>query len=91
MNNSQVLELEAERLRTQTDSFNSVVIVNTEGVIVAVSPETVQVKGVKLTSERSLQSLRAQAPIITDPFVSPAGNYLTPAFPIQFFLLQGSI
>ncbi|EOC1778115.1 sensor domain-containing diguanylate cyclase [Vibrio fluvialis] len=77
MNNSQVLELEAERLRTQTDSFNSVVIVNTEGVIVAVSPETVQVKGVKLTSERSLQSLRAQAPIITDPFVSPAGNYLT--------------
>ncbi|EKO3500170.1 sensor domain-containing diguanylate cyclase [Vibrio fluvialis] len=77
MNNSQVLELEAERLRTQTDSFNSVVIVNTEGVIVAVSPETLQVKGVKLTSERSLQSLRAQAPIITDPFVSPAGNYLT--------------
>lgn len=77
MNNSQVLELEAERLRTQTDSFNSVVIVNTEGIIVAVSPETVQVKGVKLTSERSLQSLRAQAPIITDPFVSPAGNYLT--------------
>ncbi|EOB4971348.1 diguanylate cyclase [Vibrio fluvialis] len=77
MNNPTMLDLETDRIQTQTDSFNSVVIVNTEGVIISVSPNTIQVKGIKLTNERSLQSLKAQAPIITDPFVSPAGNYLT--------------
>jgi len=43
---------------------------------VSISPETIQVKGVRLTSDRALQSLRSQEPIVTNPFVSPAGNYL---------------
>ncbi|MGP8307714.1 sensor domain-containing diguanylate cyclase [Vibrio sp. YIC-376] len=77
MENADVLQQEVERLRTQTEWFNSVVIVNQNGVIISVSPETLQVKGVKLTSERSLQSLSAKKPLITDPFVSPAGNYIT--------------
>lgn len=72
-----VLEEEVNRLRTQTDYFNSVLIVNAEGVIVSVSPETLQIKGMRLSGKRFLQSLNSQAPKITDPFVSPAGNYLT--------------
>ncbi|MCG9699283.1 sensor domain-containing diguanylate cyclase [Vibrio natriegens] len=72
-----VLEEEVNRLRTQTDYFNSVLIVNAEGVIVSVSPETLQIKGMRLSGKRFLQSLHSQAPKITDPFVSPAGNYLT--------------
>lgn len=72
-----VLQQEANRLRTQTDSFNSVVIVNADGVIISVSPETIEVKGVQLTEESALQSLNAKTPLITNPFVSPAGNYLT--------------
>ncbi|MFA0724600.1 PDC sensor domain-containing protein, partial [Vibrio sp. 10N.222.49.E5] len=67
---------ETKRLKNQTKLFNSVVVVNSNGVITAVSPETVKVKGIKLTNENSLQSLKAQAPLVTDPFVSPAGNYL---------------
>ncbi|MBT0026483.1 diguanylate cyclase, partial [Vibrio alginolyticus] len=70
------LQQEVDRLRLQTNAFNSVVIVNAKGIIVAVSPEAIQVKGVQLTSESSLQSLKAKSPIVTDPFVSPAGNYL---------------
>ncbi len=72
-----VLQQEVNRLRTQTDSFNSVVIVNADGVIISVSPETIEVKGVQLTEESTLQSLNAKTPLITNPFVSPAGNYLT--------------
>lgn len=70
------LQQEVDRLRNQTNAFNSVVIVNAKGVIIAVSPEAAQAKGVQLTSESSLQSLKAKAPIITKPFMSPAGNYL---------------
>lgn len=75
-NDRSALTEETKRLKNQTKLFNSVVIVNADGVITAVSPETVNVKGVQLTSESSLQSLKAQAPLVTDPFVSPAGNYL---------------
>ncbi|NOI35820.1 diguanylate cyclase [Vibrio cyclitrophicus] len=75
-NDKSALTEETKRLKNQTKLFNSVVVVNSDGVITAVSPETVKVKGIKLTSESSLQSLKAQAPLVTDPFVSPAGNYL---------------
>ncbi|MDF4897482.1 diguanylate cyclase, partial [Vibrio parahaemolyticus] len=47
MHDAQLLDKEAERLRTQTKSFNSVVVVNAKGVIISVSPETLQVKGVR--------------------------------------------
>ncbi|WP_412500186.1 sensor domain-containing diguanylate cyclase [Vibrio cyclitrophicus] len=75
-NDQRALTEETKRLKNQTKLFNSVVVVNSDGVITAVSPETVKVKGIKLTNENSLQSLKAQAPLVTDPFVSPAGNYL---------------
>ncbi len=77
IHDAEVQQQEVNRLRYQTDSFNSVVVVNTEGVITSVSPEALQVKGIQLTGERSLQSLSAKAPLITNPFVSPLGNYLT--------------
>ncbi len=77
MDDDTALTTEVDRLRAQTNSFNSVVVVGADGVIISISPENLRIKGVKLKSERSLQSLKAQRPLITDPFVSPAGNYLT--------------
>lgn len=71
------LRNEVDRLKYQTNSFNSVVIVNSEGVIASISPETIQVQGVKLKSYQAKQSLRAKKPLVTDPFISPAGNFLT--------------
>ncbi|GAA3546222.1 sensor domain-containing diguanylate cyclase [Zobellella aerophila] len=76
MDDEQALLAEARRLHRQTESFNSVVIVNADAIIMATSPETLQIKGVKLTSPNARQSLNAKQPLITDPFLSPAGNYL---------------
>ncbi|MGO2161920.1 MAG: sensor domain-containing diguanylate cyclase [Vibrio toranzoniae] len=88
-NDQEALAEETKRLKNQTKMFNSVVVVNSDGVITSVSPETIKVQGVKLTSESSLQSLKAQAPLVTDPFVSPAGNYLISlSYPI--FSSQGT-
>ncbi|WP_046223493.1 sensor domain-containing diguanylate cyclase [Vibrio sp. ECSMB14106] len=88
-NDKGVLVEETKRLKNQTNMFNSVVVVNSDGVITAVSPETIKVQGSKLKSESALQSLEAKAPMVTDPFVSPAGNYLISlSYPI--FSSQGT-
>ena len=70
------LEEVAGQLRQQTNTFNSVAIVNTDSVIVAVSPEALHVKGVKLTSANASRTLASQQPLIADPLVSLTGNYL---------------
>ena len=67
---------EVRRLHEQSDTFNSVVIVNAEAVIIAASPQTLALKGLKLDTPSARQSLGAKQPLITDPFISPAGNYL---------------
>ena len=88
-NDKEALAEETKRLKNQTNMFNSVVVVNSDGVITAVSPETIKVQGIKLKSESALQSLGAKAPMVTDPFVSPAGNYLISlSYPI--FSSQGT-
>ncbi|WMC11464.1 sensor domain-containing diguanylate cyclase [Oceanimonas pelagia] len=76
MEDEAALMAEARRLHHQSDSFNSVVVVNADGVIVATSPDTLQVKGLRLSSASARQSLEAKKPLITDPFVSPSGNYI---------------
>ncbi|MGY3944848.1 sensor domain-containing diguanylate cyclase [Aeromonas tecta] len=73
---TRALDGEVNRLRLQTSTFNSVVIVNRDATIVAVSPETLQVKGAKLSSPTALEAIKSQQPQITDPFVSLTGNYL---------------
>lgn len=75
-NDAAALEEEVRRLRLQTNTFNSVVIVNNDATVVAVSPETLQIKGAKLDSLISQQAITSQQPLISDPFVSLSGNYL---------------
>lgn len=70
------LEQEVAQLRDRTRTFNSVAIVNTDAVVVAVSPETLKIKGARLTSPSARQSLASQQPLISDPLVSLTGNYL---------------
>ncbi|WP_439824055.1 diguanylate cyclase [Aeromonas caviae] len=70
------LEQEVTQLRRRTNTFNSVAVVNTESTIIAVSPETLNVKGAKLTSANARRTLESQKPIISDPLVSLSGNYL---------------
>lgn len=77
MDEEHVVDREAARLKQQTRAFNSVVVVNAEGIILSASPQTLKVTGVTLSGPDSQQSLTAKTPLITDPFVSPAGNYIT--------------
>ncbi|WP_413726893.1 diguanylate cyclase [Sodalis sp. RH16] len=74
--NSALLQSEAQRLLLQTNSFNSVAVVNAEGVVLATSPESIQIKGRKLTTPGALQALRIRVPNISEPYVSVTGNLL---------------
>lgn len=67
---------EATRLRLQTQSFNSVTIYNPLGTVLATSPETLQIKGRTLTSTAVQDSLRTQGPVISQAFMSTAGNLI---------------
>ncbi|HEX5564632.1 MAG TPA: GGDEF domain-containing protein, partial [Sporosarcina sp.] len=53
----QTLLSEAERMKKQTNTFNSVSIVDKDGEILAVSPETLSLKGKKLNSEGGREAL----------------------------------
>src|SRR5690554_4637590 len=57
-NNLEKLGHIANRLNEQTDSFNSVFIVDTSGVVIAASPEAVGLFGKVVMSEGTEQALR---------------------------------
>lgn len=67
---------EAERLRLQTDSFNSVVILGSEGEALATSPENLGVQGVALRTAGVLDALEKKRPAISAPYISSAGNLM---------------
>lgn len=68
------LNAEAGRLRKQTNSFNSVLIVDARGVVQGVSPETLAVRDTRLTTLGAQQALRERRPLITQPYLSSVGN-----------------
>jgi len=72
--NPTLLQSEAQRLLLQTNSFNSVAVVNANGVVLATSPDSIQIKGKKLTTPGALQALRVRAPNISEPYISATGN-----------------
>lgn len=70
------LASEVDRIRLQTDSFNSVLIVDVTTEVLATSPEALQITGLKLSTPGVLESIRKRAPVISNPYVSTAGNLL---------------
>lgn len=72
--NHQLAATEATRLKNQTDSFNAVAMVNAEGEIIMISPETLKVQGEKLQTPGALEALSERRPLISKPYVSVAGN-----------------
>lgn len=79
---------EATRLKNQTDSFNSVTMVDAEGLVIAVSPETVKIQGEKLTTPGATEALAERRPLISKPYISAAGN-LVIAISSPVFSLSG--
>jgi len=74
MANGEILADEAQRLRLQTNSFNSVLIVNAQGKVLGVSPETLGLKNRQLDSPGARHALQERRPVISEPYVSTAGN-----------------
>ncbi|MGV8841886.1 MAG: diguanylate cyclase [Pseudomonas sp.] len=74
--NQAMLTAEVERLRLQTNSFNSVLITDALGWVRAVSPDTLPVMDRPLDSFGARQALREQRPLISQPYLSAAGNLL---------------
>ncbi len=70
------LHREASRLRLQTNTFNSVVITDAGGVVLATSPDTLQILGKTLQSEGALAALRERRPMISSPYISAANNLI---------------
>jgi len=68
------LESEADRLLRQTDSFNSVLIVDAHGIVRAASPARLKLNGRHLISEGAREVLKARAPHISQAYLSTAGN-----------------
>lgn len=76
MDNESLLQNEVDRLREQTSSFNSVVIVDANGWVKAISPESLMLKGIRLNSVASRQALSQRKPLIGEPSLSAANNLL---------------
>ncbi|MCX8956746.1 sensor domain-containing diguanylate cyclase [Erwinia psidii] len=76
MDSDDVMQNEVERLRQQTNSFNSVVIADANGWVKAISPESLMLKGVHLTTSTSTQALAERKPLIGKPGISAANNLI---------------
>ncbi|WP_133013434.1 sensor domain-containing diguanylate cyclase [Marinomonas flavescens] len=76
MDNTAVLKHAANRLKYQTNSFNSVVISDSTGLAQAVSPETVNLLGKRLKSVGSLEALKKRKALISKPYLSTINNLL---------------
>lgn len=74
--NEDTLVQEAQRLRLQTDSFNSTVIVDKNGVVLGLSPLSLQLKGQVLESDGAKQALAYKKPMISEPYISVTGNLI---------------
>lgn len=75
-NNKETLLGEVDRLRLQTDSFNSVVILDTRGEVLATSPENQQIQGRTLQTPGARQAVEEKKPLISTPYLSAAGNFI---------------
>ncbi|WP_397536812.1 diguanylate cyclase [Rummeliibacillus pycnus] len=68
IDNEERLNEEADRLRMQTNTFNSISIVDTKGKVLATSPQTLEIKGKVLASKAIKDAIREKRPMISDPY-----------------------
>ncbi|WP_217903885.1 sensor domain-containing diguanylate cyclase [Bordetella genomosp. 5] len=69
---------EVSRLRDAQQSFNSTVVVDADGRVLAAMPENIgqRLVGTVLDTTGSRGALSSQAPLISKPYVSAAGNLM---------------
>ncbi|MEG0194072.1 MAG: sensor domain-containing diguanylate cyclase [Stenotrophomonas sp.] len=67
---------EARRLQLQSSSFNSSLVVASDGRVIATSPQSLQLQGEILRSAGSKAALERREPMISDPYQSATGKLL---------------
>ncbi len=83
MENEEALNKEVSRIYYQQSAFNSVIIANTEGEILAGAPDKYMLKGRLITSQEGIEQLKTQKPSISDPYRASTGKLMiTVSFPI---------
>ncbi|MFC7684486.1 sensor domain-containing diguanylate cyclase [Ureibacillus sp. GCM10028918] len=83
MDDDEALNNEVKRLFHQQSSFNSVVIANSEGLMLAGAPDQYRLKGRTITSKEGLEQLKSQKILISDPYRASTGKMLiTVSYPI---------
>lgn len=70
------LREEVDRLRLQSNYFNSVFIVSNDGRVLATSPAGLGLVGVKLETEGARAILSKREPVITDPYIGSTKHLL---------------
>lgn len=73
-NDPDALRAEALRLQAQDDDFNSIAIVNANGVVLYAFPDSLQIDGKMLRSEGVQQALAQREPTVSSAYLSVAGN-----------------
>lgn len=66
---------EIDRLKSSSGYFNSVALMSSERAIVYASPEELNTEGLIVQSKNSRDATVLQKPLISDPFITSAGNY----------------
>ncbi len=70
------LRAETLRLYEQTENFDSVVVINAHGQVLATSPTNPELDGKVLGTPGVVEALARKAPTISDPYVSSTGNLI---------------
>lgn len=87
IDNDEKIMQEAERLKNQMNSFNSIIITNAEGKILATSPENLNFRNKFLNSEGGKQALTEKRTIISSPYVGISDRLVilisTPIFDVN--------
>ncbi|WP_304350698.1 sensor domain-containing diguanylate cyclase [Comamonas testosteroni] len=75
-NNIDALSAESERLKNQTESFNSILIVDARSSVLASSPAKLKLTGRTLSTSGVIESIETKKPLISDSYISTVGNLL---------------
>lgn len=76
MQDHSAIQDETNRIKYQTDTFNSVVVSSAQGVTLAASPETLNIVGRQLTSSASQKALKEKRALISPPIKSLLDNLI---------------
>jgi len=70
----QQLQAIVERLKRQTDSFNTVLILDAEGIALAITEPGREFLGQKMQREGATQALQERKPLLSKPYISVTGG-----------------